>query len=263
MPRGADKVPQITWVFWTIKIAATTLGETGGDAVSMSLHVGYLASTAIFAVLFAVAVLAQCAARRFHPALYWTVIVATTTTGTTMADFADRSLGLGYVGGSLILACCLVATLVAWWMARGSISAAHITSTGDEIFYWAVILFSNTLGTALGDFAADAQRGGLGLGYERGALLFACGLIVLAGLWALTRKRAGANAGVLIFWAAFILSRPLGATLGDMLTKPRASGGLEIGRIESSAAIALFIMIAVAVLPSRASFRTNNAGEAQ
>ncbi len=261
-----SKVPPITWMFWAIKIAATTLGETGGDAVSMSLRVGYLSSTLIFAAIFAVAVIAQCAARRFHPALYWIVIVATTTTGTTMADFADRSLGLGYVGGTLILAGLLAVTLATWWAVTGSISVTNITSTLNQAFYWAVILFSNTLGTALGDYMADSQGGGAGLGYERGALVFTAALAALGGIYFLTRpslgERRASRQGALLFWSAFILTRPLGATLGDMLTKPVDHGGLALGRLASSGVIALGMALAIFMLPRNNLRESRGAGHA-
>jgi len=238
-----SKVPEVTLPFWIIKIAATTLGETGGDAVSMTLDLGYAVSTAIFAAIFLALATAQIRARRFQPALYWLVIVATTTVGTTMADFADRSLGVGYVGGSAILLALLIACLGTWWLVCGSVSVNRIASPREETFYWATILFSNTLGTALGDFLAD----GGGLGYEGGALVFGAALAVIAALYFLTRLSR-----TLLFWAAFILTRPLGATLGDTLTKPVAEGGLHLGRILSSLAIAVFIAACVWLLPQRA-----------
>ena len=238
-----SKVPEVTLPFWIIKIAGTTLGETGGDAVSMTLDLGYAVSTAIFAAIFLALAKAQIRARRFRPALYWLVIVATTTVGTTMADFADRSLGVGYVGGSAILLALLIACLGTWWLVCGSVSVNRIASPREETFYWATILFSNTLGTALGDFLAD----GGGLGYEGGALVFGAALAVIAALYFLTRLSR-----TLLFWAAFILTRPLGATLGDTLTKPVAEGGLHLGRILSSLAIAVFIAACVWLLPQRA-----------
>ena len=249
----AGKVPELTILFWVIKIAATTLGETGGDALSMSLHLGYALSTVIFIALFLAAVAAQCRVRSFHPALYWAVIVATTTAGTTMADFADRSLGYGYAGGSLVLAGLLAATLLAWRVSTGSVAISSITTTKAELFYWAVILFSNTLGTALGDYAADSGLGGAGLGYERGALVFTACLALVALAYFATRRAGIRNAGPLLFWSAFILTRPLGATLGDMLTKPHDHGGLALSRITSSLVIAAFIAGCVALLPQRAA----------
>ena len=239
----ASKVPEITLAFWVIKIAATTLGETGGDALSMTFSFGYLISTGIFGVIFLAAVTAQIRARAFHPLLYWAVIVATTTVGTTMADFADRSLGIGYVGGSLTLAALLALVLLAWWRTEGSVSVNHITSPTVEAFYWATILFSNTLGTALGDFLADTG----GLGYAGGAVVFAGALAIVAGLYYFTNV-----SHTLLFWAAFVLTRPLGATVGDFLDKPHAEGGLEVSRITASVAIAVFIIGCVLLLPQRA-----------
>jgi uncharacterized membrane-anchored protein len=237
-----SKVPAVTLVFWIVKIAATTLGETAGDALSMTLDLGYAVSTAIFFLFFAAAVTAQIRARSFHPFLYWAVIVATTTMGTTMADFADRSLGIGYIGGSLILFALVMAVLTIWWRAEGSVSVKVITSPRVEAFYWVTILFSNTLGTALGDFLADS-----GPGYEGGAMVFAAALAVVWALYAFT-----GISRTLLFWAAFILTRPLGATVGDLLTKPVADGGLNLGRILSSAVIAVFIIACILFLPQRA-----------
>jgi uncharacterized membrane-anchored protein len=238
-----SKVPEITLTFWIIKIAATTLGETGGDAVSMTLKLGYLLGTAIFAVCFVALAAAQIRARRFHPPLYWAVIVATTTVGTTMADFADRSLGIGYVGGSAILFALLMACLGLWCWVCGTVSVNRITSPREETFYWATILFSNTLGTALGDFLADDG----GLCYEGGALVFGAALLIIAAGYFFTN-----TSRTLLFWAAFILTRPLGATLGDLLTKPIQNGGLHLGRIVSSLVIAGFIAGCVWLLPQRA-----------
>jgi uncharacterized membrane-anchored protein len=237
-----SKVPQVTFAFWVVKIAATTLGETAGDALSMTLKLGYVVSTAIFFAIFILAVAAQIRARRFHPALYWTVIVATTTAGTTMADLADRSLGVGYVGGSAILFTLVVVVLLVWWWTEGSVSVESIRSPRVEVFYWATILVSNTLGTALGDFLADSS----GLGYRRGALVFASALAVVALLYRFTP--ASRN---LLFWAAFILTRPLGATLGDFLTKPRSTGGLDLGRFSSSAVLAAFMVICILLTSQR------------
>ncbi len=237
-----SKVPEIVLTFWVIKIAATTLGETGGDALSMTMHLGYALSTVIFFGFFIVAVAAQIRARAFHPFLYWAVIVATTTAGTTMADYADRSLGIGYPGGSLMLFLLLMGVLGSWWLTLGSVSASNITSPKVEAFYWATILFSNTLGTALGDWLADS-----GLGYEGGALVFAGALAVVAAAYFFT-----GTSRILLFWAAFILTRPLGATVGDILTKPHANGGLELSRISSSVVIALFMVACILFLPQRA-----------
>jgi uncharacterized membrane-anchored protein len=238
----SSKVPQVTLIFWIIKIAATTLGETGGDALSMTMKLGYALSTVIFFGFFIVTAAAQIRARSFHAPLYWAVIVATTTAGTTMADFADRSLGIGYVGGSLILFALTLLTLGIWWKVEGSVSANSITSPRVETFYWLTILFSNTLGTALGDFLADS-----GPGFEGGALVFTAALLVVWALYAFTGLSR-----TLLFWGAFILTRPLGATVGDMLTKPVDAGGLDLSRISSSAIIAVFIVACIVFLPQRA-----------
>ncbi len=237
-----SKVPEVTLYFWIIKIIATTLGETGGDAVTMSMNLGYLVGTAIFAAIFLIAVGSQIAAKRFHPYLYWAVIVATTTAGTTLADFLDRSLGIGYSGGSSILFILLIATLGIWYWSLGSISVESVHNHKAEAFYWATIMFSQTLGTALGDWMADDT----GLGYGRGALVFAAGLVVVAALYFHTRVSR-----TLLFWAAFILTRPLGATLGDFLDKPLAEGGLGLSRYIASAVLAAVIIACVAFLPQR------------
>lgn len=241
--QSLSKVPEVTLVFWTIKITATTLGETGGDALSMSLNLGYAVSTLIFFALFAATAFAQIRAKRFHPFLYWAVIVATTTVGTTMADYADRSLGIGYVGGSLLLAALLFSVLGAWKTATGSVSVSDISSPKAEAFYWAAILASNTLGTALGDFLADTQ----GVGYERGALVFSAAIVVVA----LAYKRTKIS-HTLLFWAAFILTRPLGATLGDLLTKPLEQGGLNLSRFASSGVLAGLMIACILLFPQRA-----------
>lgn len=237
-----NKVPEIVLTFWIIKIAATTLGETGGDALSMSLNLGYALGTAIFAVCFLLAVTAQIGATSFRPILYWTVVVATTTTGTTMADFADRSLGIGYVGGSLLLFALTLAVLAAWRWSVGSVRVDRITTPKVEMFYWATILASNTLGTALGDFLADS-----GPGYEGGALFFAGLLAIVAALYFFT-----GTSRVLLFWVAYILTRPLGATVGDLLTKPVAAGGLNLGRVGSSLVLLAFMVACIMLLPQRA-----------
>jgi uncharacterized membrane-anchored protein len=239
---GMSKVPAVTLGFWVIKIIATTLGETGGDAVSMTLDWGYALSSALFIGIFALVVAAQISARTFRPFLYWLVIVATTTAGTTMADFADRSLGIGYPGGSLILFALLMASLGIWYWQAGSISVDTVASPRIEMFYWAAILFSQTLGTALGDWMADSN----GLGYERGALMFAAGLVVVAAAYFYTSVSR-----TLLFWSAFILTRPLGATLGDLLDKPVADGGLAFGRFYASAILAALIIGLIIVLPQR------------
>ena len=240
------KVPQVTLAFWAIKIAATTLGETAGDAVTMSMNLGYLVGTAIFATIFIVSVGAQVTTKRFHPFLYWAVIVATTTAGTTLADFVDRSLGIGYLGGSSILFALLLATLGLWYGSLGSVSVKSITSPKAEMFYWATIMFSQTLGTALGDWMADGQTG-LGLGYEGGALVFAAALALVALAYFRTRLSR-----TLLFWAAFILTRPLGATVGDFLDKPLAAGGLALSRYSASAVLVVLILSCILFLPQRA-----------
>jgi uncharacterized membrane-anchored protein len=237
------KVPEVTLIFWIIKIAATTLGETGGDTVSMTLHWGYLLGTALFLTLLVVLVVAQIVAKKFHPFLYWATIIASTTAGTTMADFADRSLGIGYTGGWTILFLCLMATLALWYWSLGSISVETVSTPKVEAFYWAAITFSQTLGTALGDWAADTG----GLGYGDGALVFGAGLAVLAGAYYWTKISR-----VTLFWAAFILTRPLGATVGDLLDKPVRHGGLHLSRPLASAVIATFIVGCILLMPQRA-----------
>jgi uncharacterized membrane-anchored protein len=243
LERSAGKVPEVTLVFWIIKIAATTLGETGGDTVTMTLNWGYLVGTALFLSLLLVLVILQIAAKRFYPWLYWATIVASTTAGTTMADFADRSLGIGYAGGASLLFACLMATLGAWYWSQGSISVATVNTPKVEAFYWVAITFSQTLGTALGDWTADNT----GLGYDGGALVFAAGLAILAAAYFFTN-----TSRVLLFWAAFILTRPLGATVGDFLDKPVSDGGLALSRPIASAVIGAFIVVCILVLPQRA-----------
>jgi uncharacterized membrane-anchored protein len=238
-----SKVPEVTLIFWAIKVLATTLGETGGDAVSMSLNLGYAVSSIIFIGIFIVAVVAQIAARAFHPLLYWFVIIATTTAGTTMADFADRSLGVGYAGGSSILFVLLMGSLAIWYRSAGSVSVNTVVSPKIEMFYWITILFSQTLGTALGDWVADTN----GLGYEGGALVFGAGLAVLVAAYCFTNVSR-----TLLFWGAFILTRPLGATLGDLLDKPIADGGMAVSRFYASAILAALIFVCILILPQRA-----------
>jgi uncharacterized membrane-anchored protein len=244
------KVPEVTLWFWIIKIAATTLGETGGDAVTMSMNLGYFIGTAIFAALFVVAVAAQISTHKYHPFLYWAVIVATTTAGTTLADLLDRSLGIGYLGGTAILVAALLATLYLWHRSLGSVNVSQIASRKAEAFYWATIMFSQTLGTALGDWVAD-DKTGIGLGYEGGAVVFGIALAIVAALYFWTDVSR-----VFLFWAAFILTRPLGATVGDFLDKPHASGGLEMSRYWASAALAVFMIACITLLPKRAERRT-------
>ncbi len=241
-----NKVPEVTLLFWLLKILATTLGETAGDAVTMSMNLGYLVGTAIFATIFVLAVTAQIRATRFHPYLFWFVIVATTTAGTTLADFFDRSLGIGYVGGTSILFALLLACLGLWYWSLGSVSVNRLTSRKAEVFYWATVMFSQTLGTAAGDWVADPKTG-LGLGYEGGAIVFAIGLAIVAAAYYWT-----SISHTFLFWAAFILSRPLGATVGDLLDKPHASGGLELSRYTASAVLAVLILVGLLVFPQRA-----------
>jgi uncharacterized membrane-anchored protein len=238
-----SKVPEVTLAFWIVKILATTLGETGGDAVTMSMNLGYLVGTAIFTAILVVAVGLQIATNRFHPFLYWTAIVATTTAGTTLADLVDRSLGIGYLGGSTLLAVLLVLSLGLWHRSMGSVSTDTIRSKEAEMFYWATIMFSQTLGTALGDWMADST----GLGYRGGALVFAIGLAIVAALYCRTAiSRTG------LFWAAFVLTRPLGATVGDFLDKPLDHGGLALSRYTASMALTVLIIRLVALLPRQA-----------
>jgi len=238
-----SKVPEVTLIFWIIKVLATTLGETGGDAVSMSMNLGYAVSSAIFIGLFLIAVTAQISARKFHPFLYWFVIVATTTAGTTMADLADRSLGIGYPGGTSLLFALLMVSLLIWYRSEGSISVNIVSTPRVETFYWVAILFSQTLGTALGDWMADTN----GLGYEGGALVFGAGLVLIAAAYYFTSLPRTA-----LFWSAFILTRPLGATLGDLLDKPLANGGLAFSRYTATTILAALIVACVALLPQRA-----------
>ena len=245
------KVPAVTLGFWIVKILATTLGETGGDTVTMTwlgettphpVYGGYFIGTAIFGVLLIGFVWAQIRAHKFNPWLYWATIVASTTLGTTLADFADRSLGIGYLGGSLLLLACVLASLFAWYRTLGSVNVNTIITPRQEIFYWITITFSQTLGTALGDWVADA-----GLGYSGGALLFGAGLAVLAILYFTGRANH-----VLLFWAAFVLTRPLGATVGDFLDKPVAKGGLSLSRPLASVVLVAVIVGLIMLLPQRA-----------
>jgi uncharacterized membrane-anchored protein len=243
-----SKVPAVTLVFWIIKILATTLGETGGDAVSMSMNLGYLVSAGIFASIFVAAVYAQTSAKKFHPLLYWTTIIASTTVGTTLADFADRSLGIGYAGGTTILFALLMASLFTWYRALGSISVDTVSSPKSEVFYWVTIMFSQTLGTALGDWTADSA----GLGYVGGALVFSALLAVVALLYFLTKVSR-----TTLFWAAFILTRPLGAVVGDFLDKPASHGGLELSRYSASAALIALVVLLVFAIPQKPAMRAH------
>ena len=228
-----SKVPEVTLVFWIIKILATTLGETGGDAVSMSLGLGYLLSTGIFLVIFIIAVIVQIKAIKFHPVIYWATIIATTTLGTTIADYADRSLGIGYLGGSILLLALLLGSLFLWKRTLGSVAIETVSSPKSEIFYWTTIMFSQTLGTALGDWVADTD----GLGYGVSALLFGIGLALIALAYYKTKI-----SHVVLFWSAFILTRPLGAVVGDLLDKPMSEGGLELSRYSATATLIVFIL---------------------
>src|SRR5258708_357641 len=240
--RALTKVPAVTLGFWVIKILATTLGETGGDTVSMTLDWGYLAGVVLFGVTLIALVAAQIVAKRFHSALYWATIVASTTFGTVLADFADRSLGIGYTGGSLLLLGCLLATLGLWRWSEGTVAVSTFSTPKVEAVYCATITFSQTLGTALGDRLADAS----GLGYERGALVFAAALAIVVALYYWT-----GISRVTLFWVAFILTRPLGATVGDFVDKPAAHGGLALSRPLASAVIAAVIVVLIFVLPQR------------
>ncbi len=239
-----SKVPEITLLFWIVKIAATTLGETGGDAVSMSMGLGYLAGTGIFAALFFLMVAVQIRAKYFHPYVYWTTIIATTTVGTTLADYADRSLGIGYAGGTTLLLSLLMASLFIWYRALGSVSVSSISTPKAEMFYWLTIMFSQTLGTALGDWTADTA----GLGYEGGALVFSALLLLVVAAYFRTKI-----SHTILFWAGFILTRPLGAVVGDYLDKPIAQGGLALSRYSASAALLVFIIASLFIFKHRAA----------
>jgi uncharacterized membrane-anchored protein len=241
---AAIKVPEVTLLFWLVKIIATTLGETGGDSVSMSMGLGYLAGTAIFAVLFAVAVMAQIRATQFKPVLYWFTIIATTTVGTTLADFATRSMGIGYSGGSALLISLLVISIVVWYRTMGTVAITSVSSPKAEFFYWLTIMFSQTLGTALGDWAADTQK----MGYRGGAVLFSAMLLLIAVAYLRTRISR-----TVLFWLAFVLTRPLGAVLGDFLDKPIESGGLALSRYAASITLLAIVAILLWAFPQRAA----------
>ena len=238
------KVPAITLGFWVIKILATTLGETGGDAVTMSMGLGYLVGSAIFLVMFIAASGAQIASKRFHPLLYWLAIIASTTVGTTLADFATRSIGIGYAGGSALLLGLLAASLLLWYRTLGSVAVTTVSSAAAEAFYWVTIMFSQTLGTALGDWTADTA----GLGYLGGAIVFSALLLVVALAWWRTHISR-----TVLFWAAFVLTRPVGAVVGDLLDKPLEQGGLALSRYAASATLLVLMGIAILVLPQRAA----------
>ncbi len=254
VPPYLSKIPEATLSFWILKVIATTLGETGGDAVTMSMNLGYLIGTAIFFTIFLVAVSAQIMVARYHPVLFWAVVVATTTAGTTLADLVDRSLGVGYIGGSTILFGLLILTLALWHWSLGTVSIKSVISHKAQIFYWATIMFSQTLGTALGDWFADDETG-LGLGYERGALVFAVALAIAGSLYFWTKLSR-----TTLFWVAFILTRPLGAMLGDLLDKPIANGGFALSRYSASAILAAFIVFGILLLPSRSEKTTELEG---
>ncbi len=239
-----SKVPEVTFGFWIIKILATTLGETGGDTVSMSMNLGYLVGTAIFLALFVIAIAAQIVAKKFHPLLYWATIIASTTVGTTLADFADRSLGIGYPGGSLLLAALLLAALFTWHRVLGTIDVYSVSKPNAETFYWLTIMLSQTLGTALGDWTADSA----GLGYIGAAYIFSAGLCLIVGAYYFT-----SISRTLLFWIAFVLTRPLGAVVGDFLDKPIAQGGLEFSRYTATGVLLGAIVLLVFLLPQRAA----------
>ena len=243
-----SKVPQVTFVFWLIKIAATTLGETGGDAVSMSMNLGYLVGTAIFAALFIAAVYVQIVAKKFHPVVYWVTIIASTTVGTTLADYADRSLGIGYTGGATLLAGLVALSLFAWHRTLGSVSVDTVSTPKAEMFYWLTIMFSQTLGTALGDWTADTA----GIGYAGAALIFGSLLALVAAAYFWTRI-----SHTVLFWVAFVLTRPLGAVVGDFLDKPVAKGGLELSRYTASFVLLAFITACIVFLPQRAAAKAH------
>ena len=248
MQHTLSKVPEVSLMFWIVKVAATTLGETGGDAVSMSMQLGYLVATGIFAAIFLLAVAAQIGAKRYHPWLYWTTIIATTTVGTTLADFADRSLGIGYAGGTSLLFALLIASLAIWYRTMGTVSADSINTPKAEIFYWVTIMFSQTLGTALGDWTADTA----GLGYGGGAMVFSALLALVVAVYHTTNISRTA-----LFWAAFILTRPLGAVVGDFLDKPLDAGGLALSRYTASAVLLAFIALCLWVFPQRAASKAH------
>ena len=246
--QSSTKVPEVTLVFWVTKILATTVGETAGDAVSMSMNLGYLVGTAVFALIFVMAAAVQIASKKFHPVVYWTTIIATTTVGTTMADFADRSLSIGYAGGTAILLTLLLTSLFIWYRTMGSVALGSVSSPKAEVFYWVTIMFSQTLGTALGDWTADTA----GLGYKGGALLFGA----LLALIALAHYRTKIS-DTILFWAAFIVTRPLGAVVGDFLDKPRNAGGLAMSRYLASAVLLVLISALIAFWPQRAAQRSH------
>lgn len=242
LPEVLSKVPEVTLLFWIVKIAATTLGETAGDALSMSLNLGYILSTCIFSIIFIGFVSLQMKAKQYKPFLYWATIISTTTLGTTIADFVDRSLGIGYLGGSIILLTLLLSSLVIWYWSCGNIAVNSVQSAKTEAFYWVTIMFSQTLGTALGDWTADTQ----GLGYTGAALIFGSLLLILIALYYWSKISR-----TFLFWSAFVLTRPLGAVLGDFLDKPLDHGGLDLSRFGASFVLLAFILICLVFFKSK------------
>lgn len=243
-----SKVPEITLMFWVIKIISTTLGETGGDALSMSMGLGYLTSSLIFSFIFAIAVFAQIKAKFFNSALYWSTIIATTTLGTTIADYVTRSLNIGYSGGSILLFALLISSITIWYKSVGTIAVESINKSKSEIFYWVTIMFSQTLGTALGDWVADTP----GLGYLGAAIIFSGLLLIVISVYFWTGVSR-----TLLFWSAFVLTRPLGAVLGDYLDKPLAQGGLALGRFSATAVLLVFIILFVYYFPQRSAQKSH------
>lgn len=246
--KSLSKVPQVTLIFWIIKILATTLGETGGDAVSMSMNLGYLVGTGIFALIFIGAVIIQISAKKFHPVVYWITIVATTTVGTTMADYVDRSLHIGYAGGSTLLLGLLLLSLFTWYRVMGSISVDTVNSPKTEAFYWVTIMFSQTLGTALGDWMSDNA----GFGYAGSAVVFGIALALIAAAYYWTKISR-----VALFWMAFILTRPLGAVVGDLLDKPLDHGGLNLSRYSASVVLLALMVVFIFLFPHRAAEKSH------
>ena len=253
LKEALSKVPEVTLIFWIIKILATTLGETGGDAVSMSMDLGYLIGTAIFATIFIAFVIAQIKAKKFHPFLYWATIIATTTVGTTLADYTTRSLGIGYTGGSALLFALLMASLFVWHRTLGSVSIDTINTPKAEMFYWVTIMFSQTLGTALGDWTADTA----GMGYTGAMVLFGGLLAIIAAAYFWGDFFKPRISHTILFWAAFILTRPLGAVVGDFLDKPIEKGGLALSRYSASAALFVFIVACILIFKQRAASKSH------
>jgi uncharacterized membrane-anchored protein len=249
---ATSKVPQVVFMFWVVKVLATTVGETGGDAVSMTLNLGYAVASLIFLGFFAATLTSQLVSRRYHPVTYWLLVVATTTVGTTMSDYLDRTLGLGYVKSSIMLFCGVLVLLFLWRRSVGRIRFENIDTRKEEVFYWMTILVSNTLGTALGDFVATSA----GLGFEKGALVFGALLAVVAALHFWVRRIPPA----ILFWAAYVLTRPLGATVGDTLTKAHADGGLALGRFSSSFAIAAAMAVGILLMTMRSRRQPGRVG---